>query len=86
MIDRQSVFLCDGRCAVLANVANRCRICPILIGQSLSALGASSFEDVSAVGSFHSFAETVFLFSLTFLRLIRSEHSKIPPLTGIGSV
>ena len=72
MIDRQLVFLCDGRCAVLANVANRCRICPILVGQSLSALGASSFEDVSAVGSLHSLSEPVFFFSLTLFGLIGS--------------
>ena len=47
---------------------------PPLIGESCSALCASSLEDVSAVGSLHSFTEAVFLFALTLLRLICSKH------------
>ena len=45
-----------------------------LVGKSLSALCASSLEDVSAVSSLHSLSEAVFLFSLTLFRLISSEH------------
>ena len=47
---------------------------PPLIGESCSALCASSLEDVSAVGSLHSFTEAVLLFALTLLRLISSKH------------
>ena len=47
---------------------------PPSIGESCSALCASSLEDVSAVGSLHSFTEAVFLFALTLLRLICSKH------------
>ena len=63
----------DGRCfyvgrltLVLCNVKS--------IGQSFSALCASSLEYVSAISSFHSFSEAVLLFSLTLFRLIGSEH------------
>ena len=44
------------------------------VRQSLSALCASSLEDVSAVGSLHSLAEAVLFLSLTLLRLVSSEH------------
>ena len=44
------------------------------VGQSFSALCASSLEDVSAVSSFHSLSEAMLLFSLTLFRLISSEH------------
>ena len=44
------------------------------VRQSLSALCASSLEDVSAVGSSHSLAEAVLLLSLTLFRLVSSEH------------
>ena len=47
---------------------------PPLIGESCSALCASSLEDVSAVGSLHSFTKAVFLFALTLFRLICSNH------------
>ena len=45
-----------------------------LIGQSFSALCASSLEDVSTVGSSHSLSEAVLFFSLTLFGLIGSEH------------
>ena len=44
------------------------------IGQSFSALCASSLEYVSAVSSSHSLSETVLFFSLSLLRLVSSEH------------
>ena len=47
---------------------------PPLIGESCSALCASSLKDVSAVGSLHSLTEAVLLFTLTLLRLISSKH------------
>ncbi len=45
-----------------------------LVGQSLSALCASSLEYVSAISSLHSLSEAVLLLSLTLFRLISSEH------------
>ena len=45
-----------------------------LIGQSLSALCASSLKNVSAVCSSHSLSEAVLLFSLTLFGLVSSEH------------
>ena len=45
-----------------------------LISQSFSAFCASSLKNVSAVSSSHSLSETVLFFSLSFLRLICSEH------------
>lgn len=45
-----------------------------LISQSFSAFCASSFKNVSAVSGSHSFSETVLFFSLSFFRLICSEH------------
>ena len=50
-----------------------------LVGQSLSALCASSLKNVSAVGSSHSLSEAMLLLSLTLFRLIRSEHFGAPP-------
>ena len=44
------------------------------IGQSFSALSASSLEYVSAISGSHSLSEAVLLFSLSLLRLICSEH------------
>ena len=44
------------------------------IGETGSSLGASSLQNFSAVSSSHSFSETVFLVSLSFLRLICSLH------------
>ena len=44
------------------------------VGQSLSALCASSLEDVSAVSSLHSLSEAMLLFSLTLFRLVSSQH------------
>jgi hypothetical protein len=51
-----------------------------LVGESLSSLCTSSLENVSAVSSLHSLAETMFLFSLALFRLIGSEHLGVPPL------
>ena len=45
-----------------------------LICQSFSAFCASSLKNVSAVSSSHSFSEAVLFFSLSFFRLICSEH------------
>ena len=42
--------------------------------ESLSALGTSSFEYVSAVGSLHSLSETMLFLSLSLFRLVCSEH------------
>ena len=50
-----------------------------LVGQSFSALGASSLQDVSAVSGSHSLSEAVLLFSLTLFGLISSEHLLAPP-------
>ena len=44
------------------------------VGQSFSALCASSLEYISAVSSLHSLSEAMLLFSLALLRLISSEH------------
>ena len=44
------------------------------IGQTSSSLGASSLENFSTVRGCHSFSETVFLISLSFLGLIGSFH------------
>jgi len=49
-------------------------VLPKSVGQSFSALCASSLEYVSAVSSFHSLSEAMLLFSLTLFRLIGSEH------------
>ena len=45
-----------------------------LVGQSFSALGASSLQDVSAVSGSHSLSEAMLLLSLTLFRLISSQH------------
>ena len=45
------------------------------MSKSCTALSASSLEDLSAVRSCHSLSETVFLASLSLLRLICSEHN-----------
>ena len=45
-----------------------------LISQSFSAFSASSLKNVSAVSGSHSFSKAVLFFSLSFLRLICSEH------------
>ena len=50
-----------------------------LIGESCSALCASSLENFSAVSGSHSLSEAVFLFSVSFLRLICSKHGITPP-------
>ena len=49
-------------------------ICDLLVGELSSTLGASSLKNFSAVSGRHSFSETVFFVSLSFLRLICSLH------------
>ena len=66
MLHRQSVFLCWlNRPKIRWNQS---------VGQSFSALSASSLEYVSAVSSSHSLSEAVLFFSLSLLRLVSSEH------------
>ena len=50
-----------------------------LVGQSFSALCASSLEYISAVSSLHSLSEAVLLLSLALFRLVSSEHRFAPP-------
>ena len=50
-----------------------------LVGQFFSALSASSFQDISAIGGCHSLSEAVLFFSLTLFGLIGSEHCVAPP-------
>ena len=66
MLHRQSVFLCWLNRP--KNGWNKS------VGQSFSALCASSLEYVSSVSSLHSLSEAVLLFSLTFLGLVSSKH------------
>ena len=47
---------------------------PILVGQSLSALGTSSLENFATIRGLHSLSEAMLLLSLTLLRLVGSEH------------
>ncbi len=42
--------------------------------ESLSALCASSLEDLSSISGLHTLAEAVLLFSLALFRLVCSEH------------
>ena len=50
------------------------RVCDRSIGEASSTLGASSLKNFSAVSGSHSFSKAMFLFSLSFLRLICSLH------------
>ena len=56
---------------------------PLLIGKTFSSLGPSAGQHLTAVGSSHSFAETVFHFPMPFLRLIRTKHPSSPFRTTI---
>ena len=47
---------------------------PLSIGQSFSAVSASSLEDVSTVSGSHSLSETMLFLSLTLFGLISSKH------------
>ena len=49
-------------------------ICDLLVGELSSTLGASSLKNFSAVSGSHSFSKAMFLFSLSFLRLVCSLH------------
>ena len=53
----------------------------ILVRETSSALCASSLENFSAVSSSHSLSKAMLHLSLTFLRLVCSEHSIAPPYT-----
>jgi len=50
------------------------RLCTDLVSQTSAALITASLENLSAVCGSHSLTETVFLASLSLLRLICSEH------------
>ena len=63
-----------GRIAAVRRYADRGSI-----GESLSALSASSLEHLSSVCGSHSLAETVLYLSLALLRLVSSEHLVTPP-------
>ena len=63
---QQSVFLCV---LILSDEIRKKSV-----GQSFSALCASSLEYVSSVSSLHSLSEAVLLLSLTFLGLVSSKH------------
>ena len=52
----------------------------LLQGQTLATLGTTAGEDLTAVGSSHSLAETVHLGALALLGLIGTEHCMTPPL------
>lgn len=47
---------------------------PFLIGETLSSFGSSASEHLAAIGSCHSLAEPVFLFTVPFLWLIGTKH------------
>ena len=47
-----------------------------LVSQSLSAFCASSLQNISAVGSSHSFSKAVLFLSLALLGLVGSEHGR----------
>ena len=53
----------------------------ILVCETSSALCASSLENFSAVSGSHSLSKAMLHLSLTFLRLVCSEHSIAPPYT-----
>ena len=46
-----------------------------LVSQSVSAFCTSSLQNISAVGSSHSFSKTVLFLSLALFGLVGSEHS-----------
>ena len=58
----------------VTHIARRSRI--QLIGELSSSLGASSLKNFSTVSGCHSLSETMFLVSLSLLRLIGSLHDK----------
>ena len=63
---------------------NRSSVPPInsiLVCETSSALCASSLENFSAVSGSHSLSKAMLHLSLTFLRLVCSEHSIAPPYT-----
>ena len=51
---------------------------PLLIGKAFSSLRSSASQHLAAVGSCHSFTETMFHFTMPFLRLIRTKHASSP--------
>lgn len=44
------------------------------MGEPMSAFSASASQHLATVGSSHSFTETVFLFTMPLLGLIRTKH------------
>ena len=57
-----------------------------LVGELSSTLGASSLKNFSTVSGCHSFSETMFLFSLSLLRLIGSFHDSTSfKIINVGS-
>ncbi len=53
------------------------------VGESCSALGASSLQDLSTIGCAHSLHKAVFLRSLKLFRLVCSYHVQSPLFFGI---
>ena len=53
------------------------------VSQSHSALGTSSLQNLSAVGSSHSLSEAMLNLALTLLRLICSLHECFTPFHGL---
>ena len=76
--DRQSHRLVSYR-PISPRVFRNHGLHPKLVGQSLSALGTSSLENVATVRGLHSLSEAMLLLSLALLRLVSSEHFGLPP-------
>ena len=53
-----------------------------LVSQTSSALRSSASQNLAAIGSSHSLAETVLHLAMTLLRLISTEHFHAPPFDG----
>ena len=56
------------------------------MGQTSSALCSSASQNLTAVGSSHSLAETVLHLAMTLFGLVSSEHGGTSLIFGIGSV
>lgn len=57
------------------------RLIPASVGQASAASGTATSQNLTPVGSCHTFAESVFLRTLTLLRLIGTNHSDTPPVS-----
>ena len=51
---------------------------PFLIGETISTFCSAASQHFAAIGSCHSFTETVFHFTMSFFRLISSKHGFSP--------